>query len=117
MSNPVPPVDDRLEDLHLYKEIAEHYAKCAISPEALRDWVIAHTAQPVPPAEITNIAVEDLQRPTSGNVVMDAYYAMQDASRAARRVPPAERNFCETCGKRLSDSEYIHTCTPPDSKA
>jgi hypothetical protein len=26
-------------NLHAYEEIAEHYAKCAISPEALRDWV------------------------------------------------------------------------------
>ena len=35
------PVDlhNRLADLHLYEEVAEHYAKCAISPEALRDWV------------------------------------------------------------------------------
>ena len=31
----------RLADLHLYEEIAEHYAKCAVSPEALRDWVAA----------------------------------------------------------------------------
>lgn len=30
----------RLADLHLYEEIAEHYAKCAVSPEALRDWVV-----------------------------------------------------------------------------
>ena len=30
---------NRLADLHFYEEIAEHYAKCAISPEALRDWV------------------------------------------------------------------------------
>ena len=38
---PVQPADlhNRLADLHLYEEIAEHYAQCAISPEALRDWV------------------------------------------------------------------------------
>ena len=30
---------NRLADLHSYEEIAEHYAKCAVSPEALRDWV------------------------------------------------------------------------------
>lgn len=28
-------------------------------------------------------------------------------------VQLADRNFCERCGKRLSDSEYIHICTPP----
>ena len=40
-AQPVQPADlhNRLADLHLYEEIAEHYAKCAISPEALRDWV------------------------------------------------------------------------------
>lgn len=41
------PADHRLADLHLYEEVAEHYAKCNISPEALRDWIIAHDiAQP-----------------------------------------------------------------------
>ena len=41
LAKPVQPVDlqKRLADLHLYEEVAEHYAKCAISPEALRDWV------------------------------------------------------------------------------
>lgn len=34
---------EKLDQLHQYEEIAEHYAKCAISPEALRDWVV--TAQ------------------------------------------------------------------------
>ena len=40
-AKPEEPVDlhNRLTDLHLYEEVAEHYAKCAISPEALRDWV------------------------------------------------------------------------------
>ena len=41
LAQPEEPADlhTRLADLHLYEEIAEHYAKCAISPEALRDWV------------------------------------------------------------------------------
>ena len=37
---------NRLADLHLYEEIAEHYAKCAISPEALRDWVAERVNTP-----------------------------------------------------------------------
>jgi hypothetical protein len=29
---------------------------------------------------------------------------------------PAQRNFCERCGKRASkDLNYIHTCTPPQA--
>ena len=44
----------RLADLHLYEEIAEHYAKCAISPEALRDWV----------AERANTLPQPVQEPT-----------------------------------------------------
>jgi hypothetical protein len=29
---------------------------------------------------------------------------------------PAQRNFCERCGKRASkDSNHIHTCTPPQA--
>lgn len=32
---------------------------------------------------------------------------------SAEHARPSERNFCGRCGKRLSDSEYIHTCTPP----
>lgn len=31
----------------------------------------------------------------------------------AYAAQPVDRNFCERCGQRLSDSEYIHTCTPP----
>ena len=50
LAQPVQEPDDlhnRLADLHLYEEIAEHYAKCAISPEALRDWVAERVnAQP-----------------------------------------------------------------------
>lgn len=38
-------LDTNLE-LHQYQEIAEHYAKCAISPEALRDWVAERMDQP-----------------------------------------------------------------------
>ena len=39
----------RLADLHLYEEIAEHYAKCAVSPEALRNWVAAAIRKGVTP--------------------------------------------------------------------
>jgi len=29
---------------------------------------------------------------------------------------PAQRNFCERCGKRASKDPYhIHTCTPPQA--
>jgi rRNA maturation endonuclease Nob1 len=29
---------------------------------------------------------------------------------------PAQRNFCERCGKRASkDLNHIHTCTPPQA--
>ena len=41
----------RLADLHLYEEIAEHYAKCAISPEALRDWVAERVNTPSLPVQ------------------------------------------------------------------
>ena len=48
----------RLEALDFYEDIAEHYAKCAISPEALRDWVAERMnmptiAQPVDPDDLT----------------------------------------------------------------
>ena len=32
---------------------------------------------------------------------------------AALPVQPAKRNFCDRCGQRLGDADYIHTCTPP----
>ena len=41
---------EKLKQLHQYEEIAEHYAKCAVSPEALRDWVVtaqAGQSQPI----------------------------------------------------------------------
>lgn len=47
----------RFSELHLYEEIAEHYAKCAISPEALRDWVAERMDKPsavVPAAQPTS---------------------------------------------------------------
>ena len=49
----VQPADlqKRLADLHLYEEIAEHYAKCAISPEALRDWVAERMDTPPLPVQ------------------------------------------------------------------
>ena len=53
LAQPVQPADlhNRLADLHLYEEIAEHYAKCAISPEALRDWVAERVNTPPSPKE------------------------------------------------------------------
>lgn len=43
IAQPVQPaphnLQKRLAELHLYEEIAEHYAKCAVSPEALLIWV------------------------------------------------------------------------------
>ena len=53
LAQPVQPADlqKRLADLHLYEEIAEHYAKCAISPEALRDWVAERLNTPPQPEE------------------------------------------------------------------
>jgi hypothetical protein len=29
--------------------------------------------------------------------------------------PEKERNFCERCGKRVTEG-WIHTCTPPEAK-
>ena len=48
----------RLEALDFYEDIAEHYAKCSISPEGLRDWVAERMdmpaiAQPVEPDDLT----------------------------------------------------------------
>ena len=37
----------RLEALDFYEDIAEFYAKCAISPEGLRDWVAERMDMPV----------------------------------------------------------------------
>lgn len=53
LAQPVQPADlhNRLADLHLYEEIAEHYAKCAISPEALRDWVAERVNIPPLPVQ------------------------------------------------------------------
>ena len=53
LAKPVQPVDlqKRLADLHLYEEVAEHYAKCAISPEALRDWVAERVNTPPSPVQ------------------------------------------------------------------
>ena len=39
------------------------------------------------------------------------------AQPATSAKPATERNFCDRCGKRLSDSEYIHTCSLPESKS
>lgn len=30
---------------------------------------------------------------------------------------PAERHYCERCGKRLGHTEGVHTCTPPEGGA
>ena len=53
LAQPEEPADlhNRLADLHLYEEIAEHYAKCAISPEALRDWVAERVNTPPLPVQ------------------------------------------------------------------
>ena len=53
LAKPEQPADlhNRLADLHLYEEIAEHYAKCAISPEALRDWVAERVNTPPLPMQ------------------------------------------------------------------
>ena len=53
LAKPEQPADlhNRLADLHLYEEIAEHYAKCAISPEALRDWVAERVNTPPSPVQ------------------------------------------------------------------
>ena len=61
LEQPVQPADlhNRLADLHLYEEIAEHYAKCAISPEALRDWVAERVNTPPLP-------MQEPQRPWVG---------------------------------------------------
>lgn len=69
ITQPVQPVQAanalsaRLADLHLYEEVAEHYAKCNASPEALRDWVIEHSAQPVPPALDIHSCSHNCMRP------------------------------------------------------
>ena len=47
---------NRLADLHFYEEIAEHYAKCAISPEALRDWVAERVNTPPLPVQPEPVA-------------------------------------------------------------
>jgi hypothetical protein len=53
LAQPVQPADlqERFAALHLYEEIAEHYAKTAISPEALRDWVAERMDTPPLPVQ------------------------------------------------------------------
>ena len=41
-------------------------------------------------------------------IELEAIKALEEA---LSKQEPTERNFCERCGKRLSDG--IHTCTPP----
>lgn len=40
---------------------------------------------------------------------------LHEAHAAGRRAPPppAERHYCERCGKRLGSTLGVHTCTPP----
>ena len=60
LAQPEQPADlqQRLADLHLYEEVAEHYAKCAISPEALRDWVAERVNTPTLPVQPSKIDVD-----------------------------------------------------------
>ena len=66
------------------------------------------------------------QEPTTGNILMDSYNAMQSMKVEGPRhvvcqcdkckAQPDERNFCPRCGKRTADLTTIHTCTPPREK-
>ena len=75
---------------------------------AVGDWV-----QSVQAVYISARKSKDLQFIPSE--VLDA---MREILLTDKALPvQAERNFCERCGQRLGDDTYIHTCTPPESKA
>jgi rubrerythrin len=42
----------------------------------------------------------------------DAVYKANDAIKAIEEALKQEQNFCSRCGKRTSDLNDIHTCTP-----
>jgi hypothetical protein len=51
----------------------------------------------------------------SGTAVQEECYETINACKEALEQP-AQRNFCERCGKRASKDQYhIHTCTPPQA--
>ena len=50
------------------------------------------------------------------DIHFDDYFEAINACKEALEQP-AQRNFCERCGKRASKDPYhIHTCTPPQAK-
>ena len=139
---PVEPHDlqKRLEALHQYEDIAEHYAKCAISPEGLRDWVaemmdMPTIAQPVHES-IASDAIECVAQAVTKTDIDHVFETLYDhgngkyrgaVSKAQRdkaiaicealehclAQPDREHNFCPRCGKRLGGIDDVHTCTAP----
>ena len=84
---PVPPAEQelitRLAVLHQYEEIAEHYAKCDISPEALRDWVAERMDMP------SRAQPERKPLRTSEILSMDIRGTNDEALRFARAIESA----------------------------
>ena len=65
---------------------------------------------------IKEALAQPVQEPTTGNILMDSYNAMQSMKVEAWEQfheHLVERNFCTRCGKRTADLTTIHTCTPP----
>jgi hypothetical protein len=65
--------------------------------------------------DVINACKEALERPS--NMVAVPLDKLQDMQRRLKALEqPAQRNFCERCGKRASkDAYHIHTCTPPQA--
>lgn len=75
MTAPQPhDLQKRLEDLHLYEEIAEHYAHCEISPQALLEWVADRAAQAPQPVKRSLFAQRTAQ--VKWDELRDAGYKM-----------------------------------------
>jgi len=88
---------------------AVQYFTTALNEGEWAEWVSTD-----PDARELESAITDMH-----NEIREARDALDcvNANGAQSVQPAAERNFCERCGKRLGDSEHIHTCTPPTQAA
>jgi len=70
---------DLKAELHQYQEIAEHYAKCEISPEALRDWVSERMNQPAQP-----LTAQPVHPPESDDLTASYMVGLANGKRIAQ---------------------------------
>ena len=70
--------------------------------------------------EALKMAIETMESTKLGDMALGLAPSiiLDDTINACKEAleQPAQRNFCERCGKRASkDSNHIHTCTPPQA--